>query len=390
MEETRKREVKYPIAYDEEDHRVFIDDVMAGIAPEGPYHCPECGDPLSPRAGSRTPHFYHSGNHRCGLESYVHRVAKDIIVDRFNNKSKPFVIKVRPQLICERIESCQFEHYRCDCSGCVEQKEFDLHNHYDLPAEEEMQVLEHNGKQSFVADVLLRSSNQDRKDILIEVYHTHKSTTEKIKSGQRIIEIRIRDLFDLEKLKTREFNDKDKDCVFFNFINSISPEWVLAYNRRYAKECGAELGPEDYPECLQPEDVRRNNSPIRRLILYPSGKTYIMGIFDHERDEHNPSALMDITYQDDSSAWRDVLLAVLSKYDSRARLCDLCVHCVPKGKWCKKGKNGSTSLRQFDLFKGNQCPFFEWSRFDATPHLADLFFEDKEKYSVWINPQQKD
>lgn len=386
MEGQRKRAIKYPIAYDEDNHRVFIGEVMDGSAPRGQFHCPECGEPLRPRAGSRAPHFYHSGNQKCGLESYVHRVAKDIIADRFNDRSKPFTIKVCPQRICEKAETCKLEQDHCECYACESQKEFDLHKHYDLPAEEEIQVIEQQGKQYFVADVLLRSSNPSRKNILIEVYHTHKSSKGKIDSGHRIIEIRIRDLFDLENLKTREFNDKDEDCVFFNFKNLISPQKILEYNKRYVRECDAELPPDDYPECLQPEEVRRKYSPIRRFILYKSGKTYDSGIFTEEQDIHSPSALMDITYHDESSTWKDVLLGVLSKYDSRARLCDLCENCIPKGEGCRKGQNGRTSLSEFNPFKGNQCPLFEWSKWDTTPHLVELFFEEKEKYSIWINP----
>lgn len=192
--------------------------------------------------------FAHSGNHKCGLESYVHKTAKIILADRFNNGGIPFIVHFEPEYQCRDSRSCPHEKYRCGCRS--KSIDYNLRDHYDLPPVIELQVNDADRGDSFRPDVILRSSNPARKDIFLEVYHTHKSSMEKIQSGARIIEIRIRDLFDLEKLKNQEKFSESLDVCFYNFRVDVSPERILELNQEYARECGTELPPDAFPPCL--------------------------------------------------------------------------------------------------------------------------------------------
>lgn len=384
--------ILYPFAYDENNNLVFIKDAVKGQRGEHTYRCPGCGQPMNWRNGATyAPHFYHSGDQKCGLESYVHKVAKEILANKFNDRTKPFKIEFSPNIQCKETESCKYEKHNCFCWATP--VTYDLHKHYDLPAEEEMRVVEEDGKQVFVADVLLKSSDPNWKDVLIEVYHTHKSTADKIQSGHRIIEIRLRNLDELKALQSADCIKEADDTVFYNFIRRISPDKVLENRKEYFRECGPELPAEAYPLCQQPLETKRKYSSLRRMTLYKSGKTFNEGIFEEERGIHHSSALMDIVYESETGIERNAILGVMAKFDGRARVCDLCGHCVIYGfdavTWCELVKNGSSRKGTFDPMKGPRCQFFEWPKNSPLNVIMERFMAEKDRFTIWINPDNK-
>lgn len=240
--------IQYPFAFDENNNLVFIKDTIQGEM-NHVYHCPECGNPMSRRMGEHNAwHFYHAGNQKCGIESYLHRIAKIILAEKLNNKQGRFVVILDAARECIKAKDCLHEKFNCHCQP--KHVEYDLNQYYDLPVEIESDVLEPDNETLFRPDVLLRSSDPRRHEIFIEVFHKHQSSSKKIGSQRRIIEIRIRQFSDLVILKDQECLVEGSDIHFYNFNLGISPENVLKIQQDYARECGIELPLGAFPPCL--------------------------------------------------------------------------------------------------------------------------------------------
>ena len=221
-------------------------------------------------------HFYHSENQSCGVESYIHSVAKRILAERFNDRSRPFNITFWTQQVCKDKDNCKF----FDSQYCedTEMKEYDLHKTYDLPAREEIRLTYISGDQ-FQPDVFLTSSSIKHSPIYLEVYHKHKSSPKKLESGQHIIEIRVRDWSELEDLDTLELKQSDR-VAFFNFKDiKVKPEAFRKRAEEFAK--GADLTNLDYalPVCLRSREGQRELQDWWRIVLYPSGKIFYSGVY---------------------------------------------------------------------------------------------------------------
>lgn len=242
-------EVQYPYAYDECNNLVFIEDIKSNERYDHLYHCPECGGEMKPRLGQyNRKHFYHSDNHKCGIESYLHKTAKLLLAERINDRKRPLLVSLKPYKPCKFIDTCKEEK---DCCWIIpNRQEYNLSVHYDLPAEIEADIIEADGETHYRPDILLRSTDPKRKDIFIEVFYKHRSTADKIKSGRRIIEIRIRSLVDIESLRKRNIIEESNDIKFYNFNIPSSPEQIADSLIKYSRECGAELPPDELPPCL--------------------------------------------------------------------------------------------------------------------------------------------
>jgi hypothetical protein len=231
-----------------------------------------------------------------------------------------------------------------------------------------------------------------RADIFIEVYYKHKVTKEKVGSGHQIIEIRVRELADLKALEDTECFKESKDIIFYNFKpRKATPEQIEAAIRQCAEENDFRSCEGSLPPCKQSRETKRQQSHLRRLTLFKSGKTYDEGIFEEEKDSHKPSSMMEIIYKVGIATAPFVLLGVLAKHNQRARVCDLCEHCVKHGidsvTWCKLVKNGTSRKGTFDPLKGVNCQFFEWPKNSDLPFLIDKLLAEKSNYSIWVNPE---
>lgn len=180
-------EIQYKYAYidDDRDNIISIDEITTENRKQNKYRCIGCGNELLPRAiGStkRTPHFYHKELVNCSGETYLHKLAKRIIKDRFDAEPT-FYVEYNVTKECPNKE-CKYRNPRC----IDEHASFivDLKKNYDTCTEE-------TTIDGFVADILLTNSKKtDLKPILIEVCVTHRCDDNKKASGLQIIEIRIR------------------------------------------------------------------------------------------------------------------------------------------------------------------------------------------------------
>ena len=389
--------VQYPCALDEDNNLVFIDDVIRETRHEHTFRCPHCGHFMRPLQGKHnTWCFAHCENQKCGVESFIHSSAKIILAKRFNERKLPFIIGLKSYRNCKFTDTCKEDQRNCH-GFAPEYNEYNLQEHYDLPAEIEVDVYDPDRDTPLRPDVLLKSSHPQRNDIFIEVYYKHKCEKEKLESGHQIIEIQVREMNDLRGLETRECFKEGPDVHFYNFKGrSISPDQLLSKILQVAKENGFGFNERVFPACKQSPETKRRFYHLQRYTLYKSGKSYHGGIFENELDHHNPSAIMDVTY-DCEKISNFYPGKALARKDQRARFCDFCEHYVQtydfmesriKNKWCNIGKNGSHQKGTFDKIKGTYCRDFEWEKSD--PFLmGDEAIDpvEGEDYTIWINPE---
>ncbi len=179
----------YSYAINENSILTKIDDAIKGQK----YFCPYCNAPMVPRQGAKRKwHYAHKPDieHPCCYESYLHKLAKLQIKNCFDNTNQ-FHITFSPKTFCS-IHNCPL-NARQPCSW-PESKTFELKHLYDTCSIEK-------GINGFIADLILSSSEYpDRPPIIIEIFVKHKSSEEKIKSGLRIIEIKIQSEKDISDI----------------------------------------------------------------------------------------------------------------------------------------------------------------------------------------------
>ncbi len=244
--------IKYQYALNECGKYVNIKDVRPDERYVHKYYCLNCRSEMIPRLGNkRTWHFAHSKEDgHCGTESYLHKLAKLMIKEKFDKKDS-FIIEYHQDIMCSDLMQCPF----AKGNNCHSKKpvQFNLKKFYDECREEQ-------AVGNYIADLLLSSStNSNRKPVLIEIHVTHKSTEAKCKSGLRIIEIRIKNEEDINKLLSAPIVDNyDK------------------YNRSPGEPMVRFIGFKE--KSLTSKPLKNRNIP--RFYLFRSGKAHVSNMDD--------------------------------------------------------------------------------------------------------------
>ncbi len=177
-------EIKYQYAYDESGRLIDINECPEEERRCHIYHCLGCGKELRPRAiGSKykRAHFYHKGQAECNTETYLHKLGKLLVKQKFDS-TESFMVSYPITKSCNK-ESCTLRNSNCDHKGVMH--EVDLKRYYDTCR------LEAPIK-GFIADLLLTSSHDASiPPTLIEICVTHPCSDEKRASGLKIIELKI-------------------------------------------------------------------------------------------------------------------------------------------------------------------------------------------------------
>lgn len=272
--------IQYPFAFDEQGMLVSVNGIQRECRYEHTYTCPECGRALLPRLGEkRTKHFYHSDGQPCGVESYLHRVAKLIFETRFKKRDKPFVIRLKQSTLCAEHSTC----LRYRPVYCHYKKEYteNLLDEYDLPAIVEPTIQSEDG--IFRPDVCIQSSNPNKDDIFLEVWYKHRSSEKKIASGKRIIEFHINNEEDLLSLQTRENFIESENIVFYNFEGTASaqhikdigwlknPSCPFLFGRIEPKELSGRSEPKEYANFTRDSNLPRLCSNCEHHADYYDG-----------------------------------------------------------------------------------------------------------------------
>ncbi len=205
-------DVKYRFACDENDTILDITKIDSNYRKEHSFRCIGCGQRMKANfCKNKANYFSHNGD-SCSSETYLHKLAKRIIKERFN-KSDSFEIAYRQTEVCDRFQSCCFFEKEI-CSNIV-LKKFNLKDYYTL-CEEEKHV------KGFIADLLLSNTIRKEDDsILIEICVTHPCTDEKINSGLRIIEISVDSEETIRKLKYSDISEINNSIRFHGFKREV-------------------------------------------------------------------------------------------------------------------------------------------------------------------------
>ena len=239
--------VKYHYALDECDRLVYIDAVDSNDRYAHKYHCLSCGAEMIPKMGNkRSWHFSHAATEEhCGTETYLHRLAKRIIREKFE-RGKEFTVGYYQDIVCADFQDCPFAQAE-ECHS-VELRYFDLKKYYDT-------CLEEQSVSGYVADLLLKSSRYPKREpVLVEVYVTHKSTEKKCSAGLKIIEISIRSEGDIKKLISAPLEESSR-------LNPAGQDVVPVEFYGFKEKSN------------EPKSLEMRS--IQRFYLFRSGKAYV-------------------------------------------------------------------------------------------------------------------
>lgn len=198
--------ILYQYAKNEENKTINIDDIDESNQRDI-YHCINCNNPIRPRAINSNQvraHFYHPNKDnapKCNPESYIHKLAKTLFLEHFQEK-KTLVAQWTEIQYCDNV----FSDSRCTKRN---KREINLTEKYPF------YQLEQRDSNGYIPDLLL--SNNKGEKLYIEFAHTHFSTQEKRASGIPIIEIQVQQEKDIEVILKNNIIEKSKRIEFINF-----------------------------------------------------------------------------------------------------------------------------------------------------------------------------
>ncbi len=304
----------------------------------------------------KQPHFRHKKDIH-SYESYLHKLAKERLKELFDTS--------------EKFEIYNCVEYRCDkncelyCKMRNSQPTY-CNSTRDLKLTYDKCEIEKEYK-GFIADLLLTSSkNPDIDPIFLEISHKHDCEQEKLDSGIKIIELKVKDDRDLKfklplKESDRRLNFKDRNIRFYNFCHK--PSYSLF-------RCCVSKPKDGIVECL-----------FETINCYNS-------------DSHNNyKNFLDITVdRDDEDNLRKFLPQILL-VDNKQIFINNGVRTINKSVHCLNCYHSTRNCRSFIKYKNSRriddhrkleylpysCPYFKVQAFGTPPF----------PYKIWKNPDFK-
>ena len=209
-----KKQVKYSYCLDENGNLVHVEDLKDETRHAHQWYCLQCGQVMVPNLGKiKAKHFAHKADTACDGESYLHKLAKRLIRDRFLSTGL-FPVIFKREVPCREVYKCPL----FESNYCNEEKitPFNLKQWYDTCKEEAAEG-------GFRPDLLLTcSSKPEREAVFIEVFKTHQSNELKLRSEYRIIETKkIETEEDIADIINRGFVEGE-NCNTYNFKLKLS------------------------------------------------------------------------------------------------------------------------------------------------------------------------
>jgi len=248
--------IKYSYALADQKYIININDISPETRKTHIYYCLGCGKELIPRLGEvRLKHFAHKvqqENDSCSGETYLHYTAKILLYNSIRAKiknKKPLYLQYMGENCCA---SCHYpeEEYR-NCTISQTSRKIDLLSQFD-----EIHLEKRTDK--FIPDLLLTNKNHER--VFIEIAVTHKASDTKTNSGNKMIEIIIKEEKDLIYLTGDQINPEQLEAHSINFkfpkkFISIKPEecpcgnnsLFFVYRNGKARLLSNLKNPESYP-----------------------------------------------------------------------------------------------------------------------------------------------
>lgn len=231
-------QIKYSYCLNENNELVHIGEVTVDNRHSHTFYCLECGQNMVTKIGKiKKPHFAHAKDTACDGESYLHKLAKRRIRDKFiSSDSFPLTLVCR-HVPCKDSSQCKFydKFYCIDYEVPIERdlKKFNGNVVYDT-CREEVNVGE------FRPDLLLTGPIEKLGVLFIEIFKTHASEEPKLNSEYKIIETtKIKSEEDIDDIINRGFVEGE-NCKTYNF----SPKMP---------------------------SIRMNDKPVCRFVLFNTG-----------------------------------------------------------------------------------------------------------------------
>ena len=236
--------VKHHYALNEQGRLVSIKQAYLERNDSHTYHCLGCGAGMIARLGEvRTWHFAHRADEaHCGTETYLHKLAKRLIKEKFE-KDPSFLVGYYRDVKCLDMGTCPFaKDEECHIPKL---ETFDLKEFYDT-CQEEVFI------DGFRPDLRLTcSSKPDREPVFIEIFKAHQSDEPKIDSNYRIIETkRIDSEKDIDDIVEKGFIEGE-NCTTYNFHPKLP-------------------------------SIRKKDVPIDRFVLFKNGAAKVYKAIDYE------------------------------------------------------------------------------------------------------------
>lgn len=347
--------VKYHFARNSFGEIIDIKDVQKGE--KTTFYCIECGDEMSAVLGDKREHHFRHKNSKCSYESYLHKLGKEHLKKLFDESEK-FEIHNCVEFKCDK--NCELNCKKRNSLPELIYIQNDLKSLYDKCEVEK----EYKG---FIADLLLTSSkNPDIDPIFLEISHTHDCEQEKLDSGIKIIELKVKDDRDLKfKLpleeSDRRLNFKDRNIRFYNFCHK--PSYLLF-------RCCVSKPKDGIVEC--------------------SFKT--INCYDSDRHD-NYKNFLDITVdRDDEDKLRKFLPQILL-VDNQQIFINNGVGTINKSAHCLNCYHSTQNCRDFIRWKNSRYSF-DRLRLENWPYRCQnfrytAFGTPPFPYKIWKNPDFK-
>ena len=257
--------LRYAYALNESKKIVHISQVTKEMKDGTHFFCISCGDEMIACLGEVNQHYFrHKNVSECNEETYLHKLGKKILKDRFVN-SKEFNISITQVETCCTKKKCPlFDKATCKQNALTL---FNLKDYYNICEEEKA-----FGK--YVADLLLYSNVQKVEPVMLEICVTHKCSQEKINSGYKIIEITLNNEEDAIKLMDAELTDSRENIHFYNFKKDKKSQKPL-------------------------------HNDVYVALIYKNGNTYLSG-----RKDGWSCSNIDIDIDDTNTPYNDVIMRV--------------------------------------------------------------------------------
>lgn len=368
-----KKDPQYLYALDAHGNLVYIDNAIKDKNVK--YYCPHCNAQMTLRKGKiKQPHFAHkSENVNCTYESYLHKLAKKLILQCFNESSY-FKFNLNQTVICSVNECPLGKLQKCSWYNPVT---FNLKDYYEICKEEAIIG-------PYRADLILKPRNhKDEDSLLIEILVTHKSTDKKIESGYRIIEIPVASESDITKItSTNCISARINDG---NQSSSVYKTFVTYFNSRL-KPSFEVPGPEHQQERFRFWIEQNGNFKFEN---WHQKVGEIQDLLEWEKNlclSPNPEIIEKALFRIDSPyyiSW-DLAFKELALSNINLRYCPMC-------EYQKEDMNGSGYIcilyKKFGTPKypycgrAKSCQYFKQKLYNNPPLISNPI---QEEYKVFI------
>lgn len=177
--------VRHRFAFDKDMRIVDINNVDESMRKDS-FFCIGCKEKMIPVLGEkRERHFRHATTSFCEGETYIHRVSKNILKNRFEN-SDVFEISLFRSRKCDLYDKCPSD--LANERSCIkhELQSIDLKKYYD-----KCEIEKFDPQSNKKPDLCLLDSSGKQPPIWLEIFVSHKCSEEKKSTNNCIIEFGI-------------------------------------------------------------------------------------------------------------------------------------------------------------------------------------------------------